>query len=138
SHPGVALLMVLFLFSLIGIPLTAGFTGKLMVFFGAMSVPSEAHAELFRWLALIGVLNAAIGAWYYLRIIAVMYLRTPVRPLEQRGAGPGLATLWIGGILTRGLSVPPGAQWLVQAARQATGQRVATAAMPPAPNHPAE
>jgi NADH-quinone oxidoreductase subunit N len=138
SHPGVALLMVLFLFSLIGIPLTAGFTGKLMVFFGAMSVPSEAHAELFRWLAVIGVINAAIGAWYYLRIIAVMYLRTPVRPLEQRGAWPGLAMLWICGILTLGLSIPPGAQWLVQAARQATGQRVATGAAPPAPDHLAE
>jgi NADH-quinone oxidoreductase subunit N len=132
SHPGVALLMVLFLFSLIGIPLTAGFTGKLMVFFGAMSVPSEAHAELFRWLAVIGVLNAAVGAWYYLRIIAVMYLRTPVRPLEKRGAWPGLATLWICGLLTLGLSIPPGAQWLVGAARQATGQRAASRDVPAA------
>jgi NADH-quinone oxidoreductase subunit N len=125
SHPGVALLMVVFLFSLIGIPLTAGFTGKLMVFFGAMSVPSAAHQGLFTVLALIGVINAAIGAWYYLRIIAVMYLRTPVRPLEKRGGWPGLATLWICGVLTVGLSIPPMAQWLVGAARQATGARVA-------------
>jgi NADH-quinone oxidoreductase subunit N len=127
SHPGVALLMVVFLFSLIGIPLTAGFTGKLMVFFGAMSVPSQAHAGLFTVLALIGVVNAAIGAWYYLRIIAVMYLRTPVRPLEKRGGWAGLATLWICGVLTLALSVPPAAQWLVGAARQATGARVASA-----------
>jgi NADH-quinone oxidoreductase subunit N len=130
SHPGVALLMVLFLFSLIGIPLTAGFTGKLMVFFGAMSVPSPAHTGLFRTLALIGVLNAAIGAWYYLRIIAVMYLRTSVRPIEKRGAWPALATLWICGILTLGLSIPPGAQWLVEATRRAAGQSV------PAPGAP--
>ena len=41
SHPGVALLMVVFLFSLIGIPLTAGFTGKLFVFLGAMAIPGD-------------------------------------------------------------------------------------------------
>ena len=145
SHPGVALLMVLFLFSLIGIPLTAGFTGKLMVFFGAMAVPSAAHTGLFRTLALIGVVNAAIGAWYYLRIIAVMYLRTPVRPLEKRGAWPALATLWICGVLTLGLSIPPGAQWLVEATRRAAGQNVPAPGAPvapvtlaPAPDHDAE
>jgi NADH-quinone oxidoreductase subunit N len=125
SHGGVALLMVLFLFSLIGIPLTAGFTGKLMVFWGAMAVPAPAHAELFRWLAVIGVVNAAIGAWYYLRIIAVMYLRTPVRPLEKRGAWPSLATLWICGVLTLGLSIPPLAPWLLGATREASATKVA-------------
>ncbi len=55
-----------------------------------------------------------------------MYLRTPVRPLEKRGAWPGLATLWICGVLTLALSIPPAAQWLVGAARQATGARVAS------------
>src|SRR5262249_34718979 len=41
THPGVALLMGLFLLSLIGIPLTAGFTGKLQIFMGALSVPYD-------------------------------------------------------------------------------------------------
>jgi NADH-quinone oxidoreductase subunit N len=125
SHPGVALLMVLFLFSLIGIPLTAGFAGKLFVFWEAMDVRTSAHAELFRWLAFIGVLNAAIGGWYYLRIIAVMYLRTPVRPLEKRGAWPGLATLWICGALTLGLGLPPLVSWVGEATRQASTNKVA-------------
>ena len=132
SHPGVALLMVLFLFSLIGIPFTGGFVGKLMIFFGAMSVPSPAHQGLYRTLAIIGVVNAAIGAWYYLRIIAVMYLRTPVRPLVKRGTWPGLATLWLCGILTFGLGVPPGMQWLVEATRQGAGRRVAHPGAPTA------
>jgi NADH-quinone oxidoreductase subunit N len=126
SHPGMAAFMAIFLFSLIGIPLTAGFTGKLMVFFGAMAVPSPDHATWFRILALLGVLNAAIGAWYYLRIIAVMYLRTPIEPLAPRPRLAGHLTLWICAILTIGLSVPPGAQWLLQAARQATGAPAAT------------
>jgi hypothetical protein len=68
-----------------------------------------------------------------------MYLRTPVRPLEQRGAWPGLATLWSCGVLTLGLSIPPGAQWLVRAARQATGQRAgAPVTQAPAPPNHAE
>src|SRR5207302_8749466 len=75
SHPGVALLMALFLFSLIGIPLTAGFAGKLFLFVGALAVDQKDElSRLFTWLAVIGVINAAIGAWYYLRILAKMYL----------------------------------------------------------------
>jgi NADH-quinone oxidoreductase subunit N len=123
SHPGVALLMVLFLFSLIGIPLTAGFTGKFLIFFGALGIPLQAneHAVLFRVLAVVGVVNAAIAAWYYLKIVAVMYLRTSLQPVQTRGTWPGRATLGICALLTIGLSVPPGADWLLQAARKATG-----------------
>jgi NADH-quinone oxidoreductase subunit N len=97
SHPLVALAMAVFLFSLIGIPLTAGFTGKFLVFFGAMAVQAD-HAYLYWLLALLGVINAAIGGWYYVRLIAVMYLRNP---------------------LTVGLAVPPGSTWLMQAVRSA-------------------
>jgi len=98
SRPGVALVMGLFLFSLIGIPLTAGFMGKFLLFFGAMTLqPSgeNPHPWLFRILAVIGVVNAAVGAWYYLRILAVMYLRNPIKPLEGKRSVPGLATLWL-------------------------------------------
>ncbi len=124
SHPGVALLMLVFLFSLIGIPLTAGFTGKYIVFFGAMAIPEDgpfgAYAWLFRLLSVLGMVNAAIGAWYYLRVLSVMYLRSPIKPLPRRAGWSGLATLWICAALTVGLSVPPGADWLLQWARQAT------------------
>jgi NADH-quinone oxidoreductase subunit N len=115
SHPGVALLMVVFLFSLIGIPLTAGFVGKFLLFGGAMVVDKPPY--LFRLLALLGALNAAIGAWYYLRIIGVMYLRSPIRPLEKRRFRPGLAALWICAAVTIALGIYPDP--LVQAARAA-------------------
>jgi NADH-quinone oxidoreductase subunit N len=128
SHPGVALLMLLFLFSLIGIPLTAGFAGKFMLFFGAMGVRSAEHAGLFRVLALLGVINSAIGAWYYLRIAAVMYLRTTVHPIEKRRAWPGLAALWGCAVLTVGLGFNPGSGWLLQAAHAAAGGAKAPAA----------
>ena len=69
----------------------------------------------------MGVLNAAIGAWYYLRIITVMYLRQPVKPVSGPRTWAGLATLWVCLVLTVGLSFNPGAGWLMAAARDATG-----------------
>ncbi|MFO0866005.1 MAG: NADH-quinone oxidoreductase subunit N [Gemmataceae bacterium] len=112
THPLLAILAALFLFSLIGIPLTAGFTGKFMVFFGAMSVP-EANAAPYRWLALIGAINAAIGGWYYLRIVAAMYLRNPLKPIDQPTRTPAWATVILCAILTLGLSFPPGSRFLM-------------------------
>ena len=108
SHPGLALMMTLFLFSLIGIPLTAGFVGKLLIFLGALSVEGD-RAIFYRELALLMALNAAIGAWYYLRIVTKMYLHTPIKPLEPAGVGrswPVLAALWICTVLTLGLGLP--------------------------------
>ena len=65
--------------SLIGIPVTGGFFAKFYVFSAAL------QANLV-WLTIIGVLNSAIGAYYYLRIIVLMYMReardeTPVTPI---------------------------------------------------------
>jgi NADH-quinone oxidoreductase subunit N len=101
THPGLALLMVLFLFSLIGLPATAGFVGKLLLFWGAMAVePNAMDALWFRMLALIGVLNAAIAAWYYLRVAVVMYLRNPLRPLDKVHAWPGLTAVSLCAALT--------------------------------------
>jgi NADH-quinone oxidoreductase subunit N len=105
SHPGLALLMVIFLFSLIGMPLTGGFVGKLMLFWGAVSINDP--PLLYRGLAFIGVLNAAIGAWYYLRIAAVMYLRSPIKPLERSRLRPALVALVICAVVTVATGIPP-------------------------------
>jgi len=108
SHPGIALLMGVFLMSLIGIPLTAGFIGKFFLFFGALAVPGPAnHPWLYKILGLIAALNAAVGAWYYLRVLAVMYLRTPIKPLERGRSVPGLAALWICALVTLVLGFYP-------------------------------
>jgi NADH-quinone oxidoreductase subunit N len=127
THPGVALLMTLFLFSLIGIPLTAGFNGKFLIFFGAMAVPQAEFAVLFVVLAFLGVLNAAIAGWYYLRVVAVMYLRNALKPLTPGQNWPGLAAICLCGLLTVGLGIPPGTDWLLDAARQAAGPKPAAA-----------
>jgi NADH-quinone oxidoreductase subunit N len=130
SHPLLALLLTIVLFSFIGMPLTAGFTGKFFIFFGALSTEAlpapdggaarELPAWLYPTLAVIGMLNAAIGGWYYLRVITVMYLRSAVKPIETWGSVPGFATLAICVLLTLGLSVPPGVNWILGAARQTT------------------
>ena len=68
SKPTLALIMAFFMLSLTGIPLTAGFMGKWLVFMATI------EAGLF-WLAIIGVLTSVISAYYYVRIIVNMFLR---------------------------------------------------------------
>lgn len=68
SHPLMAAMMAVFMFSLAGIPLTGGFVGKWLVF------QSTIEANLIP-LAVIGVLTSVVSAFYYVRIIVNMYLR---------------------------------------------------------------
>jgi NADH-quinone oxidoreductase subunit N len=69
-HPAAALAFSLFLLSLAGVPPAAGFFGKLYVFSAAID------AGLY-WLTVLGLLNSAIGAYYYLRVMVYMYMREP-------------------------------------------------------------
>jgi NADH-quinone oxidoreductase subunit N len=66
-HPVAAAAFAVFLISLIGIPVTAGFFGKFYVFTAAIS---SGHA----WLAIIGLLNSGLAAFYYLRLLGQMYM----------------------------------------------------------------
>jgi NADH-quinone oxidoreductase subunit N len=112
THPIPALLMGLFLFSLIGLPLTAGFVGKFLLFFGAVEVWSQVGRDagwLYVVLAVIGAMNAAVGAYYYLRIIAIMYLRGAVRPLATPHSWLGMTPIWICAALTIWLGIAPAA-----------------------------
>ncbi len=68
SSPLMAATLAIFLLSLIGIPMTGGFFAKFYVFSAAM----KSHLI---GLTIIGVINSAVGAYYYLRIIVVMYMR---------------------------------------------------------------
>jgi len=68
ASPVLAFSLSIFLLSLLGMPFTAGFMGKLVVF-------SAALKQGYIWLVVIGVLNAAVSAYYYLRLIIVMFFR---------------------------------------------------------------
>jgi NADH-quinone oxidoreductase subunit N len=69
-QPATAALFCIFLLSLIGVPLTGGFFGKFYIFKAAL----DAHLV---WLTVLGLLNSAVAAYYYLRIIVVMYFYEP-------------------------------------------------------------
>ncbi len=75
KRPVLALAMTLFLFSLAGVPPAAGFVGKFYLFAGAIQ-------EGYIWLAIIGVLNSAASAYYYLRIMVYMYMKEPTEEFE--------------------------------------------------------
>ncbi|HVI52267.1 MAG TPA: NADH-quinone oxidoreductase subunit NuoN [Candidatus Sulfotelmatobacter sp.] len=85
THPAMALWMAVFMFSMAGVPPMAGFWGKFYVFMAAMDKGLLA-------LAIIGVLTSVVGAFYYLRIIKVMYFDEPVEALD-RGVGGGLSVI---------------------------------------------
>jgi NADH-quinone oxidoreductase subunit N len=69
-QPVAAAALALFLLSLLGLPVTAGFFGKFYIFKAAV------NSHLI-WLAILMALNSVIGAYYYLRVIVVMYMREP-------------------------------------------------------------
>jgi NADH-quinone oxidoreductase subunit N len=100
--PFLAATLGIFLLSLIGIPITAGFFAKFYVFSAALK------ANLVG-LTIIGVINSAVAAYYYLRVIVVMYMREPQdeAPLPPVPAGLG-TTLAITLVLTIYLGVLPG------------------------------
>lgn len=72
-NPTLALLMSLFIFSLVGLPLTGGFIGKFQIF-------SAALQEGWIWLTVIGILNSALSVYYYLRVVMFMYMREGALP----------------------------------------------------------
>lgn len=82
-HPAVAASFVLFALSLIGIPPTAGFIGKLFLFNAAI------QGE-FYWLAVIAVLNSVVSLYYYFKIIIAMYMQEPEEAMPPLSFSPAL------------------------------------------------
>jgi NADH-quinone oxidoreductase subunit N len=75
KHPVLAVAMSIFLFSLAGMPPTAGFIGKFYLFSGAIQ-------QGYIWLAVIGVLNSAASVYYYLRVMVFMYMKDPTEEFD--------------------------------------------------------
>jgi NADH-quinone oxidoreductase subunit N len=98
-QPVMAAMLTIFLLSLIGVPLTGGFFGKFYIFKAAL------EANLV-WLTVLGLLNSAVAAYYYLRVLVVMYMKDPNEsedPLPPAGAamkiavfGSAIGTLLLG------------------------------------------
>ena len=101
-QPAVAALLTVFLLSLIGVPLTAGFFGKFYIFKSAI----DSHMY---WLTALGLLNSAVAAYYYLRVLVVMYMHESesTEPVEAIPGGLRI-TMWLTAAMTLVLGVFPG------------------------------
>lgn len=83
--PVLSFTLSIFLLSLLGMPLTAGFIGKVAVFASALNVGSTTPdasplSSIYTIMVVIGVINTAISAYYYLRLIIVMFFRERTTP----------------------------------------------------------
>jgi NADH-quinone oxidoreductase subunit N len=87
KHPLLGLALSVFIVSLAGIPLTAGFTGKLFLF-------SAAVQQGMYWLVVIAVVASAIGIFYYIRVLVFMYMTDPEGEIESMRI-PGAARIVI-------------------------------------------
>jgi NADH-quinone oxidoreductase subunit N len=134
-HPALGIAMAISCFSLIGLPLTVGFFGKLFLLRPAL----DAHMY---WLVVITIINAAISAGYYLRIVGTMFLRAEPDAGQQstdqpRQAMPIVMTIVLSAAATLTFgAIFPATQILSNQATEATNIRdtaPAPVAQAPAP-----
>lgn len=113
DHPLLAGALTLFLLSLAGVPVTSGFVGKLVVFGASIE-------EGYWWLAVVGMVTSAIAAFFYLKVLVVMYMQK--KEVDDTEAAPvgALAAAVIG--LTALATIVLGLYWgpLIDVAEQAT------------------
>lgn len=120
-QPLLAAMMAVFLLSLTGFPPLVSFWGKLYLFGSAASAAARwpEHYHFYIWLAIFGVVNSAIAAVYYLRVIGICFLHDPeeettVQPLPWRTASVGASLMAV-------LVLTVGAAGLVAVSRHAAG-----------------
>jgi len=102
KHPWFAFMGLVMMFSLAGIPPTVGFAAKLSV------LEALVDAE-YTALAIIAVMASLVGAFYYLRVVKVMYFDTPLREHEITGSSISRGILGINSIAILVLGIFPGA-----------------------------
>jgi NADH-quinone oxidoreductase subunit N len=93
TQPGLALALAIFMFAMAGIPPTAGFFSKLYIFLAAI----DAHLT---GLAIIGVVASVVGAFYYLRIVKLMYFDEPLLTFDRPIAAELKGVLIVTAIVT--------------------------------------
>jgi NADH-quinone oxidoreductase subunit N len=100
-NPVMAAMLTVLLISLTGVPISAGFVGKFHLFKAAV-------AAGYAGVAIVGVLMSAVSAFYYLRLVVLMYMEEPVEGVEfstESGFSPKIVAL--AAVLTFGLGVAP-------------------------------
>jgi NADH-quinone oxidoreductase subunit N len=82
--PFLAFAMMVFLFSLAGVPPLAGFTSKFVLFSGAIYDGGAGAVSGWVWLAFVAILNSAISLYYYVRVIKAMYIERPNKGCDAK------------------------------------------------------
>jgi len=100
SHPRLAFIMLLIMFSMAGMPLTVGFYAKLYV------LQSLVYND-FIWLAILAVIMSIIGAFYYLRVIKLMYFDDLLQNLGTQNSLLANTVISVNGLLIVGLFIYP-------------------------------
>lgn len=133
SHPTAAGALAVCMFSLTGLPPLAGFWGKFVLISGALSAGDPAitgeaagPSPLWQWfigLSVVAMINAAISAGYYLRVVAALYFREPLSaPAAQGGSGAALAAVLCSlGVVVAGIYPTP---WMAAAQRASEAAQV--------------
>ena len=101
TRPKMALALAIFMFSLAGIPPLAGFFGKWYIFLSAI------NAHLYG-LAIVGVIASVVGAYYYLRVIKIMYFDEAAEPFELLGDRMMSGLMFVAAVVTALFFVYPG------------------------------
>ena len=99
--PVLAFILAFSLVSLTGIPPTAGFMGKLYLFSAAV------HSDLV-WLVVVGVVNSVLSAYYYVKVIRIMYMERPESEEQVTTAYVPQIALYLAGIGILALGIFPG------------------------------
>src|ERR1700720_3213747 len=89
KQPVLAICFSLFLLSLLGLPATGGFLGKLFAFQAALDSQATLGPKIV-WLVVIAAINSVIGAYYYLRVIIAMYFWEPSKEYVPTKVAPSL------------------------------------------------
>jgi NADH-quinone oxidoreductase subunit N len=108
QRPGTAVIMLVFLMSLTGIPPTAGFAAKFVVILSAVTAGHMA-------LAVLAVACSVVSAFFYMRIAVLMYMNEPQEPAPSRFPVAVFAALAVAALVTLVGGISPGtlAAWTV-------------------------
>ncbi len=116
TRPFLAVVMSICMFSLLGMPATAGFVGKFLLFSSAVQQGLAAGSSSLVWLVVIAVLNSALSLGYYLRVVAVMFFQPPrddVQPSEPGSFERIVLVSCVAGVLLLGLMPQDALPWVV-------------------------
>lgn len=103
--PRLAVALTIFMLGMAGIPITSGFIGKAGVFSAAIGAD-------YLWLAVLALVGAVVGLYFYLRIIVVMFMRPPAEAPGTAIAAPAGApsvrmVIWVAAVVTIALGIAP-------------------------------